>query len=93
MVVEELRTAGSKPGRFGASSEVEEGEACGGNGEGTRSLARSVSTKKPPSMCGMRLRALIMVRIWGGSGVLGVAVKLGVKRVAIAMFGRVKAEG
>jgi len=52
--VEEFRTAGSKPGRFGANSDVDDGST--GKGEGTVSGARSVSTKKPPSMFGSRLR-------------------------------------
>lgn len=46
-MVEEFRTAGSKPGRLGASSDVEDCSAR--NGDGTISGARSVSTKKPPS--------------------------------------------
>lgn len=43
MVVEEFRTEGLKPGRWGASSDVEDFSL--GNGEGTVSGARSVSMK------------------------------------------------
>ena len=48
--MEEFRTAGSKPGRCGASSVVPVEWVSSGNGEGTVSVARSVSAKYPPSI-------------------------------------------
>jgi hypothetical protein len=54
MLVLELRSSGTKPGRCGTNSVVV--EVVVGNGEETVSEARSVSTKKPPSMWGSRLR-------------------------------------
>ena len=48
-----------------------------GNGDGTFSGARSVSAKKPPSMCGSRFREMIMDLRWAGGGVFGEGVKDG----------------
>lgn len=84
MVVEELRSAGLKPGRWGASEDVE--EACEGKGDGTVSGARSVSAKKPPSMCGCRFRLLTSSWIGGDSGALGLGVKKGWNGDAMGVY-------
>lgn len=65
MVVEELRISGLKPGRWGARLDVD--EVLAGNGEGTVSGARSVSMKKPPSMCGWRFSFSTISWIRGSS--------------------------
>jgi hypothetical protein len=81
MVVEELRIAGSNPGRWGVNSDVEDFPT--GNGEGTISAARSVSAKNPPSIWGWRFKLEISSWICGDSMAFGVGVKLGWKIEAI----------
>ena len=87
MEVEALRRVGLKPSRAGVVVVVERG-----NGEGMRRGSRSVSEKKPPSMCGRRERAVMRVRVEAGSGVPE-GGKAGVMAVVVDMLVVLEGEG